>query len=75
MVVALSVLALSPALVLWTGLCAVAGLAGATAWIVSGMDRVVSFGDLPRGPSREEYLAVVLNPDFLAIAVRVSEAS
>ena len=34
--VALSVLALSPALVLWTGLCAVTGLAVATAWIMAG---------------------------------------
>ncbi|MGQ0580695.1 MAG: adenylate/guanylate cyclase domain-containing protein [Reyranella sp.] len=72
-VVALSVLTLSPALVLWTGFCAVAGFAGATSWIVSGMERVSSFGDLPRGPSREQFLAVVFDPDFLAIAVRVNE--
>lgn len=72
-VVALSVLTLSPALVLWSGLCAVAGLAGATAWIVSGMDQLVSFGDLPRGPTREQFMAVVLSPNFLAIPVRVSE--
>lgn len=72
-VVALSVLTLSPALVLWTGFCAVAGLAGATGWIVSGMARVATFGDLPRGPSREQFLAVVFDVDFLAIAVRVNE--
>ncbi len=72
-VVALSVLTLSPALVLWSGFCAVAGLAGATAWIVSGMDRVVGFGELPRGPSREQFMAVVFDPDFLAISVRVSD--
>lgn len=72
-VVVLSALALSPMLVLWTGLCAVVGLAGATAWIAAGMERVVGFGDLPRSPSREEFQAVVSNPDFLAISVRVSE--
>ena len=72
-VVALSILVLSPSLVLWTGFCAVAGLGGATAWIASGMTRIVSFGDLPRSPSREEFLAVVFNPDFLAIAVRVND--
>lgn len=72
-VVALSVLTLSPALVLWTGVCAVAGLAGATGWIVSGMERVASFGDLPRGPSREQFLAIVFDPDFLPIAVRANE--
>jgi len=71
-VVALSVLALSPALVLWTGLCAVVGLASATAWILSGMERVVSFGDLPRSPTSEEFMAVVFSPDFLAIPVRVN---
>ncbi len=72
-VVVLSALALSPMLVLWTGLCAVVGLAGATAWIAAGMERVVGFGDLPRSPSREEFQAVVSSQDFLAISVRVSE--
>ena len=45
-IVAASILALSPALVIWTGSCAVIGRAGATAWIMSGMERIVSFGDL-----------------------------
>ncbi|HEY6381647.1 MAG TPA: adenylate/guanylate cyclase domain-containing protein, partial [Pseudolabrys sp.] len=71
--VAISILALSPALVLWTGLCAVVGLAGAAAWIMAGMERIVSLGDLPPSYSREDYLAVVLNPDFLGIPFRVSE--
>ncbi len=66
-IVATSVLALSPALVLWTGLCAVVGLAGAAAWIVAGMEGVVSLGDLPPSASREDYFAVVLNPNFLGI--------
>jgi len=72
-VLVLSALALSPVLVLWTGLCAVAGLAGATAWIAAGMERVVGFGDLPRSPSREAFEAVVSSPDFLAVSVRVNE--
>jgi class 3 adenylate cyclase len=72
-IVALSMLTLSPALVLWTGACAVVGLAGATTWIASGMNRVVGFGDLPRGPSPDQFLAVALNPDFLAVSVRVSD--
>lgn len=72
-VVAMSALVLSPALVLWTGLCAVVSLAGATAWIMAGMDRIVSYRDLPRSPSREAFLAVVLDPDFIGIAPRISE--
>ncbi len=72
-VLVLSALALSPMLVLWTGFCAVTGLASATAWIAAGMERVVGFGDLPRSPSREEFQAVVSSPDFLAISVRVND--
>ena len=72
-VVAASVLTLSPALVLWTGLCAVVGLAGATAWITAGMERVVGHGNLPPSPSREDYFAFMLNPDFLSIPVRINE--
>jgi hypothetical protein len=51
----------------------VIGLAGATAWIMSGMERVVSLGHLPPSPSREDVLMVMLNPDFLGIPVRVIE--
>jgi adenylate cyclase len=69
-VVAISILTLSPALVLWTGLCAVIG---ATAWIAAGMDRIVGSRGLPPGPSREAFLSVFLDPDFLALSVRVSE--
>ena len=72
-IVATSILLLSPALVIWTGLCVVVGLAGATAWIVSGMDYIVSLGDLPASHSREEVRAVLLNPNFFGIPVRMNE--
>jgi hypothetical protein len=71
-VVAISVLTLSPALVLWTGLCSVLGLASATAWIMAGMDRIVSFESLPAAPSREAVLSIVLDPDFLGICAITS---
>jgi class 3 adenylate cyclase len=72
-IVAASFLTLSPALVVWTGLCAVIGLAGATAWIRSGMERIVSIENLPSSYSREDVLAVLLSPDFFSIPVRVNE--
>jgi len=72
-VVAVSVLALSPALVLWTGFWGVAGLAAASAWIMAGMERIASFENLPPSPSREAVLSVILDPDFFAVSVRVSE--
>ena len=72
-VVAISVLTLSPALVLWTGLCAVIGLAGATIWIMAGMDHIVDLLGVPAAPSREAFLSVFLDPNFLGISVRVSD--
>lgn len=49
------------------------GLAGATAWIRSGMERIASIERLPSSPSREDVLAVLLSPDFFSIPVRVNE--
>ncbi len=72
--IALATLTLSPAIVLWTGLCSVLGLASATLWIMSRMDRIVTFADLPAAPSREAFLSVALDSAFLATSTRVSEA-
>jgi len=72
-ILATSILALSPTLVVWTGFCAIIGLAGATVWIMSGMDRIVSLGNLPSAPSRDDVFAVLLSPDFLGTQVRVIE--
>ena len=72
-VVALSVLTLSPALVLWAGTCAAIGLAGTAGWVMAGMERVISLGDLPPSYSREDYIAVVLNPAFLGIPFLVNQ--
>jgi adenylate cyclase len=49
------------------------GRASATAWIMLGMERIVSLGNLPSSSSREDVLVVVLSPDFLGIPVRVIE--
>jgi len=74
LVVAAAILTLSPPLVLWTGAWAAGGLLFATCWIMSGMEQVVSYSDLPISPSRDVYIQTVLNPSFLGIASRVQEA-
>ena len=73
LVVAAAVLTLSPPLVLWTGAWSAGGLVFATLWILSGMEHVLSYGDLPISPTRDVFIATVLNPDFLGIASRVQE--
>ncbi|MEO1200382.1 MAG: adenylate/guanylate cyclase domain-containing protein, partial [Pseudomonadota bacterium] len=69
----LSALSLSPKLVLWTGGITVLGLWAAFGWIVSGMERAVSWGDLPRDATAEAYLDLVLDPDFIALGNRTGE--
>ncbi|HJQ57706.1 MAG TPA: adenylate/guanylate cyclase domain-containing protein [Vineibacter sp.] len=73
-IIAASVLTLSPALVLWTGACAVVALWAAIAWILVGMDRVLTWADLPPSPTREQYFSVVLDPDFIALQTRVMDS-
>lgn len=72
-VIAESILTLSPIIVLWTGICCAVGLTLSTIWIASGMQNTLSFGDLPVAPSAEVFNRVVLNPDFLGIESRVEE--
>jgi adenylate cyclase len=73
-VIAAAVLTLSPPLVLWTGAWAAIGLLFATGWILSGMEKVVSYNSLPISPSPDIYIQTVLDPDFLGIASRLQEA-
>lgn len=72
-IIAASVLTLSPKVVIWTGLWAVVGLLSSTFYIISGMQGYLSFNDLPRAPSREAFLAVVLNANFIGVSSRVQE--
>jgi len=71
---AISALSLSPALVLWTAICQVAGLWAAFAWIVSGMERTVTWGDLPAGATQQEFLALFFDVHFIGTGSRVVES-
>ncbi|KFC75864.1 Family 3 adenylate cyclase [Bosea sp. LC85] len=73
-IVAVSVLTLSPRLVIWTGMWATISLFGATIWIISGMDYFITFGDLPSNASRNDYLSNLLNPNFFSTGLRVNQA-
>jgi class 3 adenylate cyclase len=72
-IIAASILTLSPGLVIWTGACCVAGLAVATIWIAAGMESILNFAHLPIAPSREEFYRIVLSPDFLGTESRIEE--
>ncbi len=67
-------LTLSPRLLLWCGLAIAAVWWAAFGFIVSGMERTVSWGDLAPASSAEAYMAVVLDPDFIAQGSRFEES-
>ncbi len=72
--IAVSALSLTPRLVLWVGTFTTGVLLAAFWWIVSGMERTLSWDDLPVGPSRQEFLDLFLDPDFVGSQNRVTES-
>ena len=64
----------SPGLVLWAGALGAAGWLGAFAWVVSAMEKTLDWSDIGHGMTKEDFLAVVLNENFVATGSRVQEA-
>lgn len=73
LVLGVATLSLTPGLVLWAGGATVIALWTAFAWIIGGMERWVSWGDLPPSPSAQAYLDVFLDPDFVGFGNRITE--
>ncbi len=71
--IALACLSLSWRLVVWSGAIAVLGWWATFAIIVSGMDRRLSWADMPEGASRQEYETIFLSIDFIGVGNRVEE--
>ncbi len=67
-------LSLSPRLVLFAGLAVVATLWGVFLWIVSGMSRTLTWGDLPPAADRDTFVKILLDPDFIGLGNRVEES-
>lgn len=71
---AVAALSLSPRLVLFAGLTVVATLWGVFLWIVSGMERTLTWGDLPAAADRDTFIKILLDPDFIGLGNRVEES-
>ncbi len=71
--IALACLSLSWRLVAWSGFVAVVGWWATFAVVVGGMERRLSWGDLPEGAGREDYEAIFLSIDFIGTGNRVEE--
>ena len=72
-ILAMACLSLSWRLVLWTGTVAVFGWWAAFAWVVAGMEKVYSWGDIPADASRQDYETIFLSIDFIGRGNRVEE--
>ena len=75
MMLPLAALSLTPRLLLFTGATICVGWWAAFLWVVSGMERTLSWGDLPPTPDAEQYLSVFLDPDFIGVGNRVEETA
>ncbi len=71
--IAMACLSLSWRLVAWSGAVAVLGWWSAFAAVVAGMDRRLSWGDVPDDATRDVYETVFLSFDFIGIGNRVEE--
>ncbi|MBO6784211.1 MAG: adenylate/guanylate cyclase domain-containing protein [Alphaproteobacteria bacterium] len=73
-VLGVAALTLSPGLLIWCGTAITATWWAVFAFIVSGMERTVSWGDLPLGAPGDVYISLVLDPDFIARGSRFEES-
>ena len=72
-IVVMTGLSLSWRLVVWSGMVAVAGWWAAFLVTVSGMDRTLSWGDLPLNATRADYETIFLSIDFIGRGNRMEE--
>ncbi|GGX47415.1 hypothetical protein GCM10007385_13990 [Tateyamaria omphalii] len=73
--VAICCLTLSWRLVIWTGAMCVVGWWGAFLWVVSGMERTLSWADIPPNATRGDYEQVFLSIDFIGRGNRIEETA
>lgn len=71
--IAMACLTLSWRLVIWTGCIAIVGWWTAFYSIVSGMDQVYSWSDIPLQATREHYETIFLSINFIGVGNRIEE--
>lgn len=71
--IGLACLSLSWGLVVWSGVVTAVGWWLAFGIVVSGMERTLSWGDLPTNAATQDYEEVFLSTDFIGVGNRVEE--
>ncbi|MEQ9491758.1 MAG: adenylate/guanylate cyclase domain-containing protein [Alphaproteobacteria bacterium] len=73
-VLAVAAFSFSPGLVLWSGVLGAVGWLSAFMWVRSGMVAPLEWGDALAGKTKDQFLDVFLNENFVASGSRVQEA-
>lgn len=73
-VLAVTALSFSPGLVLWTGALGATGWLAAFAWVRSGVENPLEWNDSLRDGSKDQFLSVILDENFVATGSRQQEA-
>lgn len=73
--IAICCLSLSWRLVIWTGAMCVVGWWGAFLWVISGMDKILSWADIPADATTSDYERVFLSIDFIGRGNRIEETA
>lgn len=73
LIVAIAAFAYAPGLVLWAGVASATGWLLAYLWIGWGIE-TLQWWHLPPNPTTEQYLAVLLHPNFIGGGNRIQEA-
>ncbi len=71
---AVAAFSFSPGLVLWAGTAGAFGWMSAYAWIRSGMEQAIGWTDIPKGATTQQFLEIVLSPNFSPMGSRIQEA-
>jgi len=74
-ILAVCSLSLMPGLVLFAGCLLAVGLWALVGAIALEQERLLSWADMPEDPTVEDYMGLLLHPDFLNIGARVEETA
>ncbi|PTC00139.1 hypothetical protein C9975_09145, partial [Thalassospira xiamenensis] len=64
----------SPGLVLWAGICGVAGWMGAFGFAIRNMTQTYDWGDVGISPDTETFIRYFYSPDFIGTGSRIQES-
>jgi len=73
-VLGIAAFSFSPGLVLWAGICGVAGWMGAFGFAIRNMPQTYDWGDMGIAPDTQTFMTYFYSPDFIGTGSRIQES-